>query len=228
MLIYFLCLFWYYTCLPVVDQPKEWSYFVFAQQWPPAACLNVPHGKCSIPKGVDDWTVHGLWPTSDKGYPSFCNNSWPFNPQSLKSILEAMEVKWPNIFAGSSTTKFWRHEWLKHGTCATSLPEFDTELKYFRRSLVLHDGLNIYDFIRRVGITPSDEQPVLLQYVENAITLQINKTVKLFCTNHKNYSFPILTSMYICLDKSEQLIDCDKISEPECNKSHVYYLPFNN
>ena len=33
--------------------------------------------------------------------------------------------------------------------------------------------------------------------------------------------------MYICLDKDEQLIDCDKINEPECDKSHILYLEFN-
>lgn len=34
--------------------------------------------------------------------------------------------------------------------------------------------------------------------------------------------------MYVCLDKDEQLIDCDKIDEPECDKAHVFYLPFND
>lgn len=222
-------LFGCYLCSSIFIKPQEWNYFVFAQQWPPAACLEVPHGtKCSIPKGVIDWSIHGLWPTSDVGYPSFCNNSWPFNPQSLKTILQALEVKWPNIYANTPENSFWKHEWLKHGTCAVELSQFDSELKYFRRSLELHDGLNIFEFIRKAGLIPDATQPLLLKYVENAINLQLNKTVKLFCKNHKKFDYPILTSMYICLDKNLQVIDCDKITEKPCNASRVLYLPLND
>lgn len=34
--------------------------------------------------------------------------------------------------------------------------------------------------------------------------------------------------MYICLDKDAEVIDCDKIDKSECDKTHVFYLPFNN
>ncbi|KFM77631.1 hypothetical protein X975_04961, partial [Stegodyphus mimosarum] len=54
-----LCLYTIFLLLQLgIAQPakrKDWSYFVFAQKWPPAACLEVPHGKCLIPKGVTEW-----------------------------------------------------------------------------------------------------------------------------------------------------------------------------
>ncbi|GFY79426.1 ribonuclease T2-A [Trichonephila inaurata madagascariensis] len=210
-----------------IESNTTWSYFVFAQQWPPAACLQVPKGKCKIPDEVSDWSIHGLWPTSDKGYPSFCNSSWPFNPDVLQPILHALEEKWPNIYADSTETVFWKHEWLKHGTCATDLDTFDTEKKYFWQSLKLHDKYNIHEFLRRAGIMPNKNKPLLLSYVENAIHSAVNATVKLFCKNHEEYPQPILTSMYVCLNKKLELIDCDKIDEPVCKKTYVYYLPFD-
>ena len=35
--------------MPLVEsKPQNWTYFVFAQNWPPAACLDVPHGQVSF------------------------------------------------------------------------------------------------------------------------------------------------------------------------------------
>ncbi|GIY29309.1 ribonuclease Oy [Caerostris darwini] len=208
------------------ESNKTWTYFVFAQQWPPAACLQVPGGKCKIPDVVSDWTIHGLWPTSDKGYPSFCNKSWPFKPDLIKPLLLSLEEYWPNIYADSSEITFWKHEWTKHGTCATSLKNFNSERKYFWQSLVLQNKYNIHDFLGRAGIFPNPDKPLLLTYIENAIYKQVNQTIKLFCKNHEQYSQPVLTSMYVCLNKKLQTIDCDKIDEPTCKKTYVYYLPF--
>ncbi|GFT42590.1 ribonuclease Oy [Trichonephila clavipes] len=148
-----------------VESNTTWSYFVFAQQWPPAACLQVPKGKCKIPDEVSDWSIHGLWPTSDKGYPSFCNSSWPFDPDVLQPILHALEEKWPNIYADSTETVFWKHEWLKHGTCATDLDTFDTEKKYFWQSLKLHDKYNIHE-----STTPAEDRCIVLSAKRNRRT----------------------------------------------------------
>ncbi|XP_054716066.1 ribonuclease Oy-like [Uloborus diversus] len=209
-------------------ESKDWDYFVFAQQWPPAACLDVPHGKCLIPEGVREWTVHGLWPTSHKGYPSFCNSSWPFRPELIKSLVQVLEIKWPNIYANTSEYSFWKHEWSKHGTCAATETMFNSEYKYFKRSLILHDDYNIFEILRKTGIYPDDSQPHMLSFIEHALTVELKKSVKLFCKNHKAYSKPILTSMYICLTKDLQIIDCDEIKEPTCQGTFVYYLPFSN
>ncbi|KAF8774425.1 Ribonuclease Oy like protein [Argiope bruennichi] len=223
------------TCILVIqfcfvltaNSNKTWSYFVFAQQWPPAACLDVPGGKCKIPSQVVDWTIHGLWPTSDKGYPSFCNTSWPFRPEELKPILESLEQKWPNIYADSTEIVFWKHEWMKHGTCSTDLDDFNSEKKYFSQSLMLHDKYNIHEFLNQAGIVPSETKPIMLRYVEDALASHFNVTIKLFCKNHQEYAQPILTSMYICTDKNLKLINCDKIDEPPCKKPYVFYLPFD-
>ncbi|KFM77632.1 hypothetical protein X975_04962, partial [Stegodyphus mimosarum] len=117
---------------------------------------------------------------------------------------------------------------MKHGTCAASEEEFDSELKYFKNALTLHDGYNIFEYIRKAGLNPDGKRPHLLKLIENSITLHLNTTVKLFCKNHKGYSSPVLTSMYVCTDKKLNPIDCDEITEKTCDKAYVYYLPFSN
>ncbi|XP_071040349.1 ribonuclease Oy isoform X3 [Parasteatoda tepidariorum] len=205
---------------------EGFDYYVFAQQWPPAACLNVPGGKCSISEVVSTWSIHGLWPTNHKGYPSFCNGSWPFKPQLLKDLIVQLEAKWPNIYAHSSEISFWKHEWQKHGTCAATETDMNTEHKYFKNSLQLHDQFDIYQFIKGAGIEPSKDQPYSLQTIQDAIYSNVNVTIKLFCKNHQEYEHPILTSMYICFDKQLGLIGCDEIKETTCKNTYVYYLPF--
>ncbi|GIY50592.1 ribonuclease Oy [Caerostris extrusa] len=158
--------------------------------------------------------VYGLLVTKD--IPAFVINHGLLSQILLSLFLLSLEEYWPNIYADSSEITFWKHEWTKHGTCATGLKNFNSERKYFWQSL----------FLGRAGIFPNPDKPLLLTYIENAIYKQVNQTIKLFCKNHEQYSQPVLTSMYVCLNKKLQTIDCDKIDEPTCKKTYVYYLPF--
>ena len=45
---------------------------------------------------------------------------------------------WPNYYPTKTADSFWKHEYEKHGTCSQSLPDFDSELKYFNKSLDLN------------------------------------------------------------------------------------------
>lgn len=39
-----------------------------------------------------------------------------------------------------------KHEWEKHGSCAEALPALDGELKYFQKSIDLHDQLDVFKY----------------------------------------------------------------------------------
>ena len=48
--------------------------------------------------------------------------------------LEPYLVKyWTNLFADKPMDDFWKHEWIKHGTCAAQLPVLNSEHKYFQK-----------------------------------------------------------------------------------------------
>lgn len=81
----------------------EFDLYLFAQTWAPRfCCTNTDKCKAQDKDGVDDLTVHGLWPAYDgerngRTYPAFCDLG-----KNRKF---------------STTDKLASHEFLKHGTC---------------------------------------------------------------------------------------------------------------
>lgn len=102
--------------------------------------------------------------------PSFCNNSLPFNSQSIFGIQDKLNEYWNDLelqdinFADNSSTNasntttlenkksIWFHEWEKHGTCAISLPALDSEFKYFFQGLEWSEKYNMKDVLEKGGI----------------------------------------------------------------------------
>lgn len=104
---------------------------------------------------VYGYSIHGLWPNFGNGtYPSFCKKL-DFNITKLDSIKKDLINYWElpedkNI----EEVKFWKHEWLKHGSCM--FEEMD-ELEYFKKAidlylmLIKNDKINIDDY--KIGKT---------------------------------------------------------------------------
>lgn len=104
----------------------EFDLYLFAQTWAPRfCCTNNDKCKDQDKAGVDDLTVHGLWPAyeapnaSGRTYPAFC------------IIGSARKF--------STTDKLASHEFIKHGSCTKM--SFD---EYMSESLKLEEteGIN--------------------------------------------------------------------------------------
>ena len=86
------------------------------------------------------WTVHGIWPTKNFTIgPLYCNRSIHFDFDTLKPILDDLELHWTNVRANTELDNFWQHEWEKHGTCAMQLEVVNNEYKYFNKGKVLSE-----------------------------------------------------------------------------------------
>ena len=80
------------------------------------------------------WSIHGLWPQYELNkYPTYCE-SLKFDIKNLESIEQELEKKWYSDKEKNS--KFWEHEYLKHGSC---MFEKLTELEYFEKALELYN-----------------------------------------------------------------------------------------
>merc|ERR1711991_1272800 len=91
----------------------SFDFLLFVQQWP-GTLWN------TAPKGVDGFTIHGLWPNNnDTGGPSFCTSA-TFDPSEVSSLLDELNVQWPSNQGDNEA--YWAHEYEKHGTCAAVLP----------------------------------------------------------------------------------------------------------
>jgi ribonuclease I len=93
-------------------------------------------------------TIHGLWP-------QFTNHKWPeycsikeFDIHAIIPLVPILEVVWPSIQTNElqiaadsdSNIDFWKHEWMRHGTCNYNIfVEFD----YFKKVIELY---NEYDY----------------------------------------------------------------------------------
>ncbi|XP_015173495.1 PREDICTED: ribonuclease Oy [Polistes dominula] len=187
---------------------------IFTQHWPQTVCYvwkekSESHA-CALPKN-DEWSIHGIWPTKYHTVgPNFCNQSLPFNASALDPIKSELEEKWIDVENMNDTYSFWRHEWIKHGTCAAILPELNTEFKYFQKGLEL---LNIYDMkdvLGKCNILPGSSYAV--QDIFNAIKKIVGTTPEIGCVHNKEKDEAYIFEIKICFDKNLRLVDCDGIS----------------
>ncbi len=93
----------------------RFDFYVLSLSWSPGFCATGgdEKGRDQCRVGADiGFTVHGLWPQYDHGYPSDCDGSARF---PSRSALEATKGVYPD--AGLA-----RYEWRKHGTCSGLSP----------------------------------------------------------------------------------------------------------
>ncbi|MEJ1275460.1 ribonuclease T2B [Cricetulus griseus] len=121
---------------PLWSGSHEWKKLILTQHWPPTVCKEVN----SCRDTLDYWTIHGLWPDRAED----CNQSWHFNLDEIKDLLRDMKIYWPDVIHPSSNrSRFWKHEWDKHGTCAAQVDALNSEKKYFGKSLDLYKQLDL-------------------------------------------------------------------------------------
>ncbi len=93
----------------------EFDFYVLALSWSSGFCEVEGDRKnreqCAAGSGLG-FTVHGLWPQNERGYPSDCG------PQGRSPSRAAMDIALEVIPSEGLA----RHQWRKHGTCSGSSP----------------------------------------------------------------------------------------------------------
>ncbi|KAL1924149.1 uncharacterized protein VTP21DRAFT_7184 [Calcarisporiella thermophila] len=117
----------------------------------------------------DGFTLHGLWPDKCDGhYPPFqgCDHTRAYNNveeilRNNTELYEKMKRYWPS-YTGD-LNKFWSHEWVKHGTCVTTLEprcygsdyqKYQEVQDFFSQALALRDKFDMYATLAKAGIVP--------------------------------------------------------------------------
>lgn len=163
---------------------QSWPY-TFCHTW----TVNSNTHTCNLPGNRNQWTIHGIWYLYDiyltkntkcfltffSSYfrpnkigsfgPFFCNNQTSFSLGTLETIIPELHNRWTEIKGSKTWSRkqegdLWKHEWLKHGSCAKSLPALDTELKYFKQGLDWSKQYVLSDLLAQGGITPNANYPV--------------------------------------------------------------------
>lgn len=188
---------------------------------------------CLLPSQKGIWTIHGIWPTRFGSIgPAFCNKSAVFDVDTLKPFMEQLQQFWLNIekgnaaqtavvlsripieslnsvFAGTPTESLWKHEWLKHGTCALVLPELSTENKYFGQGLAWLQQYSMSPLLAKSGVLPDKNFNVL--QINQAIKNQLKKNPSIHCIKDRETGDTYLSEIRICFSKQLELVDCDGV-----------------
>jgi ribonuclease T2 len=123
------------------DRPGVFDYYVLSLSWTPTWCAlggdDRASPQCDAGQGYG-FTLHGLWPQYDEGWPSDCQTPEP--APSRGQTAEMVDIM-------GSAGLAW-HQWRKHGTC-TGLPPAD----YYRLSRLAYEGVARPDLLRRLEET---------------------------------------------------------------------------
>ncbi|XP_065173907.1 ribonuclease T2 [Atheta coriaria] len=193
----------------------KFDFLIFTQHWPITVCMeweeNRPTNNCTLPPKENLWTIHGIWPTK-KGTegPNYCNKTAKFIPNALEPILPDLELYWMNIEANTPLYSLWKHEWVKHGTCAAQLPVFNSEVKYFRKGLewIQEYGMNI--ILSKSGIEPRQEGYFVTD-LYNSIKKILKKAAYIVCVVDKKTKISLISEIRLCFDKNLTLVDCEMV-----------------
>lgn len=187
----------------------ETKYYSLALQWPPGYCTTSPE-KCL--KEPEDFTIHGMWATKGNQQgrdvsPEFCCFDNVFNINALTPIRNDLDDYWPSLFGSSQG--FWKHEWLKHGTCARDTPKLRGEYNFFASTLAISKSLALKSRLASSGITPSSSKLYFVSELRAAVMNQTNnKQVRFVCEKQHNSNIPLLSGIFICYDTQLRFVDC--------------------
>lgn len=120
------------------ERPGDFDYYVMALSWNASWCKREGDARgadqCD-PKHDHGFTLHGLWPQSEQGWPSYCRTSKrdPSRRQSgeMADIMGSGGLAW--------------YQWKKHGRCS-GLSGTD----YYRLSRLAYDSVTRPPILRQL------------------------------------------------------------------------------
>ncbi|KAG9394640.1 Ribonuclease T2-like [Carpediemonas membranifera] len=175
-----------------------------------AGAQPVSDGRCHLPDGVSEVSIHGLWPTDWESYgPNNCpGDAW--DASKLSGLKSDLTKYWPTYMSNSDDT-FHQHEWEKHGTCAAYAKvgngAVHDELSYFTTVLGLLHKLQITKALADHNITPSIHTTYEYSDIVNALHYGTGKLVSVTCLGPHNGP-KYFTQATACYDKTLTQIDC--------------------
>lgn len=124
-----------------------------------------------------------------------------------------MQKNWPSLACPSSdSTKFWAHEWNKHGTCSESVLD---QHGYFETTLSLKNQANILQALQTAGINP-DGRHYSLEEIKRAIKQGLGLAPGITC-NVDGSGNRQLNEVYLCVDSSaSNFIECPIFPDGNC------------
>ncbi len=189
------------------DRAGEFDYYVLALSWSPNWCAREGDAR-----GADQcaahhdhgWTLHGLWPQYETGWPSFCSTAE--RPPSRSDTAAMADIM-------GSAGLAW-HQWNKHGRCS-GLSSGD----YFQLSRLAYDRIT---------------RPEVFRRLERAVRLPASIVEEAFLEENPNLSPDMLTvtckndmiqEVRICLTRDLTPRECGADVRRDCTATRALFEP---
>ena len=206
----FACLLALFSALPARadgERAGEFDYYVMALSWNASWCALEGDGRgadqCD-PRHDFGFTLHGLWPQYEEGWPSYCRGSAANPPRSMTSAMSDI----------TGTQGLAWHAWNKHGRCS-GLAARD----YFELSR------DAYEAVKRPDVLRSLKDPVTLPAsVVEAAFLEANPgmtadMVTVTCRDGR------IAEVRICLEKDLSPRQCGADTIGDCRMRDALFEP---
>ena len=189
------------------ERAGDFDYYVLSLSWTPTWCAlegddrNSP--QCDAGQG-HGFTLHGLWPQYEDGWPSFC-------PTSQRPATRGETGAMVDIMGSSGLA--W-HQWRKHGSC-TGLSAQD----YFRLSRLAYERVTRPELLRRL------DRPVRLpaEVIEEAFLEEnpalTDEMLTVTCRDGR------VQEVRICLTRDLEPRDCAPDVARDCTLREALFEP---
>ncbi|MBF9032547.1 ribonuclease T [Rhodobacterales bacterium HKCCE3408] len=189
------------------ERAGAFDYYVLALSWTPSWCAYEGDARdseqCDPGQGFG-FTLHGLWPQYEAGWPSYC-------PTVERAPSRAMTAAEAEIYGTSGLA--W-HQWRKHGVC-TGLPAAD----YYRLARRAYDSIERPELLRALG----REVRLPASVIEEAV-LEANPglgpdMVTVTCQDGR------IAELRICLTRGLEPRDCAPDVRRDCTATDALFPP---
>ena len=139
-----------------------------------------------------------------------------------KEFESKLTTQWPSFTCPNIGTKFWAHEWNKHGTCAISV--FKNQRDYFQAGLDLKEKSNLLHALKNSNIEPN-YQFYNVEDVKEAMKTSIGYYPWIECNRDSEGNSQIY-QVYVCVDRNgKDFIECPVLPHGNCD-SRVQFAKF--
>jgi ribonuclease T2 len=191
------------------DNAKRFDFYVLALSWSPSYCAvkgsEADAEQCSgKPLG---FTVHGLWPQYERGFPENCAIGEPGGVS--RDILREIDAVLP-------ADGLARHQWRKHGACSGL-----TQEAYFRTLSDAFNKITIPDAYRRANqVRTVSPKRVEADFIAANPGVPANGFAPVCNGGY-------LTEVRICMTKELAFRACAEVDQSSCRAGNVKLPPMN-
>lgn len=189
------------------ERAGDFDYYVMALSWTPTWCAIEGDARdseqCDAGQGYG-FTLHGLWPQYEEGWPSYC-------PSSQRPPSRGMTGDMVDIMGSSGLA--W-HQWRKHGVCSGL-----SASEYYSLSRSAYEAVT---------------RPALLRELTREVRLPARVVEEAFLEVNDDLSADMLTvtcrdnrvqEVRICLTQDLEPRDCGRDVRRDCRLEDALFSP---